>query len=105
MNLAFEEVARIEQLLSTYRPDSIISKLNQHGAEKPVSLNREVFDLLERSKEITSQTKGAFDITVGPIVQLWRHAKEGIPDVTAIEQSTKNVGIEIHAAAGQADRF
>lgn len=93
MNLAFEEVVRIEQLLSTYRPDSIISKLNQHGAEKPVSLNREVFDLLERSKEITSQTKGAFDITVGPIVQLWRHAKEGIPDVTAIEQSTKNVGM------------
>jgi thiamine biosynthesis lipoprotein ApbE len=56
-------------------------------------------------QHITTQSKGAFDITVGPMVQLWRHTKEGIPDATAIEQSTKNVGIEIHAAAGQADRF
>jgi len=93
MNLAFEEVDRIEQHLSTYKANSQISQLNQHGADAPVALSHEVFELLKRSKEITHQTNGAFDITVGPIVQLWRHANNSVPDARAIEQSTKSVGM------------
>lgn len=93
MNLAFEEVDRIEQLLSTYKASSQISQLNQHGAEAPVALSREVFDLLKRSKGITQQTDGSFDITVGPIVQLWRQSNGRIPDARAIEEATLCVGM------------
>lgn len=93
LNLAFEEVDRIEQQLSTYKPHSEISQLNLLGAEKPVGLSREVFELLKRSKAITHRTNGAFDITVGPIVQLWRHSKGQAPDLKDIEQSSKCVGI------------
>ena len=93
MNLAFEEVDRIEQLLSTYRSDSEISRLNLNGAEELVTLSKEVFDMLKRSKEITQQTDGAFDITVGPIVQLWRQANRHIPDASTIEETTLSVGM------------
>ena len=65
IDAAVKEISRIEQLLTTYHPSSETSLINQNAGEKPVKVNREVFDLISRSKKISVITQGAFDITYG----------------------------------------
>ena len=101
INLAFQEVNRIEQILSTYQPNSEISKLNQLADKAPVTLSKEVIDLLVRSKKLTSQTNGSFDISVGPVVNLWRISEGKKPSSKSIEHSLQSIGmkyVEINVA-------
>ena len=66
---------RIESLMSDYDPDSQISAVNRRAYEEPVAVDPEVFDVLVASVEYSRISDGAFDITVGPLVQLWRQAR------------------------------
>lgn len=93
-SLVFTEVARIERLISTYREDSEISLLNRSPGKGPVPLSREVVALIARSKKISELTGGAFDITVGPIVALWKEAarRNSIPSEESIQNTRKSVG-------------
>ena len=87
IDAAVKEISRIEQLLTTYHPSSETSLINQNAGEKPVKVNREVFDLISRSKKISVITQGAFDITYGSVdKRLWNFDKDmkSLPDpVTA----------------------
>ena len=87
IDAAVKEISRIEQLLTTYHPGSETSLINQYAGEKPVKVNREVFDLISRSKKISVITQGAFDITYGSVdKRLWNFDKDmkSLPDpVTA----------------------
>ena len=87
IDAAVKEISRIEQLLTTYHPSSETSLINQYAGEKPVKVNREVFDLISRSKKISVITQGAFDITYGSVdKRLWNFDKDmkSLPDpVTA----------------------
>lgn len=76
MSAAFAEVARLEGLLSTYRPDSAISRLNRAAGTEAVPLDAEVLALLERSRTMALRTDGAFDVTVGPLVAVWKRAAD-----------------------------
>lgn len=66
-----EELRRINDVLSTYIASSELSRLNQSQSLdwQPVSEN--LYFMLELSKEINAQSMGAFDVTVGPLVNLW----------------------------------
>ncbi len=66
--IVFQEIARIENLLSKYIPESEVSRLNKSGSLK---LNPETFYVLRKSEEFCRLTNGAFDITVGPLMGLW----------------------------------
>jgi FAD:protein FMN transferase len=66
--IVFTEASRIEQLLSKYIPDSEVSRLNQSGKLK---CSPETFYLIKKSLEFYRASNGAFDITVGPLVDLW----------------------------------
>lgn len=68
---AFEEVNRLERLLSNYRPDSEWSKVNRKAAEGPVKVSAELYSLLERCLEVSRASEGAFDISVGPLMKVW----------------------------------
>lgn len=68
---AFEEVRRLDDLISNYKPSSEWSEINRYGAERPVRVSREVFDLVARCLDYSRQSEGAFDITVGPLMKLW----------------------------------
>jgi thiamine biosynthesis lipoprotein len=72
----FAEVARLEQILSDYDPQSELSRLSAAAptaAPKPVS--DDLWRVLERAVEIRDATDGAFDPTVGPLTSLWRQAR------------------------------
>jgi FAD:protein FMN transferase len=68
---AFEEVRRLDHLLSNYRPDSELSVLNRQAGDEPVKVSEELFNLLAACQEYSRQSDGAFDITVGPLMKVW----------------------------------
>lgn len=68
---AFDEVHRLDNMLSNYKPDSELSQVNQRAAKGPVKVSPEFFQLLERCQEYSRQSEGAFDLTVGPLMRVW----------------------------------
>lgn len=94
IDAAFDEVARVESLLSTYREDSDVSRLNRNGHAAPVRVAPEVYDLLRRSVDLAQRTAGVFDVTVGPLVELWQDAEgaRAVPDDEAIARALSSVG-------------
>lgn len=72
---AFARIAVLDSLLSDYRVDSELSRLSYRAGGAPVPVGPELFLLLARAQEMARITDGAFDVTVGPLVQLWRGAR------------------------------
>jgi len=73
---AIAEIRRIEQLFTTFKPDSQTNLINENAGVEPVMVDTEVFDLIERSIAISKITQGAFDITYGSIDKtLWNFDK------------------------------
>jgi thiamine biosynthesis lipoprotein len=68
---SFDEVQRLDGLLSNYRPDSPWSEVNRFAAERPVKVPEELFRLLEACQGYSRESSGAFDVTVGPLMKLW----------------------------------
>ncbi len=67
IDAAIAEISRIEKLLTTFSDDSQTNQINQNAGIKPIKVDREVFDLIQRSLRISSLTDGAFDISYGSI--------------------------------------
>jgi thiamine biosynthesis lipoprotein len=70
-NAAFDELQRLNHLLSIYRPASVWSEINRLAAQKPVAVSPEVFKLISRCLRYSRRSQGAFDITVGPLMKTW----------------------------------
>jgi FAD:protein FMN transferase len=68
---ALEEVLRIENQLSLYRPGSEIAQVNARAAREAVLVSPEVFALLQHAQRLSEETDGAFDITIAPLVRCW----------------------------------
>ncbi|WP_336914099.1 FAD:protein FMN transferase, partial [Runella sp.] len=69
---AVAEIQRIEALFTTFKDNSQTNQINAHAGICPVKVDREVFDLIQRSLRISELTQGAFDITYGSIDKsLW----------------------------------
>ena len=69
---ALRTIERQDRLLSFYRADSEVTRLNRLAAAAPVRLPVEVFRLLRACSDLSAATGGAFDITVGPLMRAWR---------------------------------
>ena len=66
-----QRLQEINQVMSTYLPDSELSRFNQSESTRWQPVSSELFALVERAQQLSKITKGAFDITVGPAVNLW----------------------------------
>lgn len=73
---AFAAIRRADEILSDYRDDSELSRLNRDGAQGFVPLSADLFAVLQKSVEYSRLTDGAFDVTVGPMVDAWRQASK-----------------------------
>jgi len=93
---AFEEIARIEALLSAYRPDSEISRVNACAHQRPVRVSPLVFQLLEHCRRLWEETQGAFDITLLPLLRCWDLAggPGRVPGEEELTQARQRVGME-----------
>jgi thiamine biosynthesis lipoprotein len=70
------EVTRLENLFSRFIPGSDIRRINRSAGMRREPVSRETFDLLSRAVEYSTQCDGCFDVTIGPLVDLWREAKQ-----------------------------
>ncbi len=71
IRLVNEEMHRIDRSMSTYKPDSEISRINRDAAKEPVRVSAELLDLIARGIEMSRLTHGAFDITYASVGQLY----------------------------------
>lgn len=71
ISAAFEELKRLDALLSNWRSDSELMRLNASVSDVPVQVSAELFTHLQRALAIAEKTDGGFDPTVGPLVRAW----------------------------------
>jgi len=80
IRVAIDEVLELtDRLLSTWNPESEISRLNRHPAAEPFALSAETVALLEIAGRVGELSGGAFDVTVGPLVDAWGFGPAGLP--------------------------
>ena len=73
---AFARIEELNRILSDYNPDSEVMKLcRTAGTGQAVPVSQELFEVLTKSLEISAATDGAFDVSIGPVVKLWRAAR------------------------------
>jgi FAD:protein FMN transferase len=92
IDLAVAEIKRIEKLLTTFDDNSQTNQINNQAGISAVKVDREVFDLIERSVKISTLTDGAFDITYGSIdKRLWNFDKTmtELPDESTAKEMVK----------------
>lgn len=92
IDAGFNEIRRIEKLLTTFDESSQVNQVNAQAGIRPVKVDREVFDLIERSLRISGITDGAFDITYGSIdKRLWNFDQTitSLPDPVTAKQMTR----------------
>jgi len=106
---AFKQLHRLDRLMSSYKSDSELTRINRTAGEKPVKISPETFSLLEESGRYWQMTDGAFDITVGPIIDLWHRCADAntLPTKQQITRAKKAAGFEklILDANAQTVRF
>ncbi len=94
------------QKMSTYIPTSEISRFNKYSANSWFTVSDDFLYLIKRSKEISELTGGAFDITVGALVNLWgfgaKHRKDEIPSKSDILELKEKIGYrQLHFDIGK----
>jgi thiamine biosynthesis lipoprotein len=90
----FEEVDRLDEQMSNYKPESELSVINREAASHPVIVEPGLFHLLQICVQRSEQTEGAFDITVGPLMKSWGffRGRGRLPTAAEINQVLKRVG-------------
>jgi thiamine biosynthesis lipoprotein len=90
---AFGEIKRLEDLLSSFKADSVVSRINSAGTTE-VLLDEDTFFVLERAKYFYEQSGGAFDVTVLPLLELWgfHGTHHRVPSDEEIKKAMEKIG-------------
>ena len=93
---AFLRVRQLSDMMTDYNSDSeLMQKCRQAGKTgEPVPVSDDLFRVLQKSKQISCESQGAFDITVGPVVRLWRRARRlhEFPEKRLLDEALELVG-------------
>ena len=93
---AFEKIASVEKLMSRYDKTSQLSIVNSEAFDKPIKVDDVLFELLQRSVYYSRISGGAFDITVGPLIILWKKCAEANspPNKEQMQEVNERIGYE-----------
>jgi len=91
---AFDRIRNLDRILSDYRPDSELNQITRAAAGRAVPVSRDLFAVLAASQDLADATGGAFDITQGAVVRLWREARTTarLPDPAALQDAAGRSG-------------
>lgn len=91
---AAAEITRIEKMISSWNPESETSLINKNAGIKPVKVSLELFKLIERAKQISEITDGAFDISYASMDLIWKFdgSMKYLPTEAEIKNSIAKVG-------------
>lgn len=90
---AIDEIVRIENLISEWRPHTQISEVNRNAGMKPVKVDREVFELTRRAVQYSLLSGGAFDVSTAAMDRVWRFdgSMTRLPSEEEMAASVRNV--------------
>jgi thiamine biosynthesis lipoprotein len=94
---AFARIKELNGVMSDYDPTSELSRLSDSaGQNRAVRVSRDLWLVLKRAQDLSARTEGAFDITVGPYVKLWRRARRAkeFPSAERLEEARQAVGYQ-----------
>lgn len=94
IDIAIHEMSRIENLISSWNPNSETSAINNNAGVRPVKVSQELYDLIERSLNLSKLTDGAFDITFASMDNIWKFdgSMKRLPSANEVNTSVKFVG-------------
>lgn len=101
---AFDRIGDLDRTLSDYRPDSELNGITRIGVGRAVRVSDDLFAILEASQQLAEATGGAFDITQGAVVRLWREARRTgrLPDAAALREAVARSGYrKLHLDSGR----
>jgi thiamine biosynthesis lipoprotein len=92
--VAFAKIAALERMMTDYNPESELMQFWQNAVGQPVRVSDELFEVLQRGQRLAELTDGAFDVTIGPVVRLWRRARrtETLPSPELLASARAAVG-------------
>lgn len=94
---AFGRVKELNKILSDYDPESELNKLCRlSGPGQPIHVSFPLLRVLEKSQALSQETDGAFDVTISPVVRLWRRARrrKSMPDSQRLQSARDKVGFQ-----------
>jgi len=93
INAAIYEIQRIEKLISSWDENSQTSSINRNAGIKPVVVDKELFDLISRSKKVSKLTEGIFDISYASMDNIWKFdgSMKNFPDSAQIKASMEKI--------------
>lgn len=96
IDTAMAEIIRIEKLISDWDPTSQTSEINRNAGIRPVKVDKELIDLIQRSIAISKLTDGAFDISYASMDKIWKFdgSMTAMPSPEEIQASVERVGYE-----------
>ncbi len=96
MEAGFSELVRIDAMMSDYKPESELSRVNANAFKGPVPVSPELIEVLSIAKKYSALSDGAFDVTIGPVVDLWRESqkKNELPTKEQLAEGKAKVGYE-----------
>jgi thiamine biosynthesis lipoprotein len=88
------EISRIEYLISDWKPETQVSRVNQNAGIRPVKVDKEVLELTERALKISELTHGAFDISFAAMEKIWKFdgTMTAMPSPEAVKKARQKVG-------------
>ncbi|MEO1581615.1 MAG: FAD:protein FMN transferase [Pseudomonadota bacterium] len=91
IRVVLDEIARIERLMSTYKPDSRISAINREAHNQPIDAGAELFSLIKTALAVSEMTDGRFDITYDSVGQYYDFREGERPDPATIEEAVEKI--------------
>lgn len=91
---AFARIAALDRMMTDYDPESELMQLCRRPVGEPTRVSEELFYILQESQRIAKLTDGAFDVTIGPVIRLWRRARraEVLPTTQQLARAQGSVG-------------
>src|SRR6267378_3588557 len=91
---AFDRVRDLDATLSDYKPDSELNRISRSAVGHPQTVSKDLFDVLAASQQLADETGGAFDVTLGPVIRLWRKARKNnrLPGRAALDEAGGRCG-------------
>jgi thiamine biosynthesis lipoprotein len=103
MDVVIEEMRRTDELMSTYKPESQLSRVNAHAHERPVPVDADIIEVVERALAMSKLSGGAFDITYASVGYLYDYRAHQRPSEQQIAAALPGVDyrqVEVDRAAG-----
>jgi FAD:protein FMN transferase len=91
---AFDRIGELDATLSDYKPESELNRICKNAVAHPESVTEDLLRVLAASQKLAEETDGAFDVTLGPVIRLWREARktQRLPDAAALQEAGERCG-------------